>query len=227
MANAVTRNAVGFCSTWWSPTRGAARKWLQTSLCVLPHSSSSCPCCSGTWGCPWPGAELGTEAHYNKGLGMAGDTLLGAKCLSSAGAAGASIKCTVPASVLTLYFSGGGLWGAVPQRGFVTSELGACTASLWCCPSRACPFSWPPAGMWGTALALKKKELRKWNVREAVFAAWGEQSSSEVLVHLTGAVWRVGAAPPAAHVAGLWGWSVSETAISPTETLNCGFILWN
>lgn len=25
----------------------------------------------------------------------------------------------------------------------------------------------------------------------------------EVLVHLTGAVWRVGAAPPAAHVAGL------------------------
>lgn len=116
MANAVTRNAVAFYSTWWSSTGGAARKWLQTSLCVLPHSSSSCPHCSGTWGCPLRGAELWTEAHYNKGLGMAGDTLLETKCLPSAGATRASIKSRVPVLVLTLYFSAGGVWGAVPRR---------------------------------------------------------------------------------------------------------------
>lgn len=30
---------------------------------------------------------------------------------------------------------------------FVTSELGACPASWWDRVSRACPSSWPPAGM--------------------------------------------------------------------------------
>lgn len=80
------------------PAGAAARKWLQTSLCVLPQSSSSCP-----FAC----AELGTEAHYNEGLGMAGDTWLEAKCLPSAGAARASMKCRVPVLVLTLHFSAG------------------------------------------------------------------------------------------------------------------------
>lgn len=49
------------------------------------------------------------RAQFDKGLGMAGDTLLGAKCLPSAGADRASIKPRVPVSILTLHFSGGGL----------------------------------------------------------------------------------------------------------------------
>lgn len=92
----------------------------------------------------------GLRACYDKGLGMAGDTLLGAKCLPSAGADRASITSRVPVLILTLHFGGGGLRGPVRQErpvppGFVTSELDACTASWWYHASRACP--WPLAGM--------------------------------------------------------------------------------
>lgn len=83
---------------------------------------------------------------------MAGATLLGAKCLPSAGAARASIKSRVSASVLALHFSGGGLRGPVPWRDL--SHLALSPAS-WVpalpaggtVQSRACPSSWPPAGM--------------------------------------------------------------------------------
>lgn len=65
------------------------------------------------------------------GLGMAGSTLLGAKCLLSAGAARASIKSRVPVSILTLHFSVGGLRGPVPQRDLSHLALSPCAASWW------------------------------------------------------------------------------------------------
>lgn len=57
---------------------------------------------------------------------MAGDTWLEAKCLPSAGAARASMKCRVPVLVLTLHFSAGGVRCCASDRpvppGFVTTS---------------------------------------------------------------------------------------------------------
>lgn len=161
MANAVTRNAVGFCSTWWSPDGGGARKWLWTSLCALPHSSSSCLHCSGTWGAlcvvlSWGLRHITTRVWEWQVYYLVGGKVF-AKRWSSQG-----IHKIQSASIDShpLFQWRWSVRSCASQRplppGFVTSELGACTASRWCCSSRACPSSWPPAEVWGTPLALKK-----------------------------------------------------------------------
>lgn len=127
----------------------------------LPPSSSSCPTALA------PGGALCEvlRAHYHKGLGMAeylaGDKVF-AKCWSRV-----SIHKIQNASVSSHpSFQWWGSVGscaserAVPPA-FVTSEMGACSAGQWYLASRAGPSSWPPAGMSGTPLALKKKELSK------------------------------------------------------------------
>lgn len=75
--------------------------------------------------------------------------------------------------------------------GFVTSELGALATSWWYCACRAAP----PLGQqqeWEEPHLLQRKVKCKGKGVCSVRRA----EQREVFIHLTGAVWHVGVAPP-------------------------------